>query len=107
AVGALAVPAVGAGGGKLTEPVADHVLGHVHRHVLAAVVDGDGVADERREDHRRARPRLDDLLLVLLVHLLDAAEQAGLDERALLDGSGHVLSASRYFRRRERTMSPP
>src|SRR6185503_3942937 len=66
AVGALAVPAVGAGRGELTEAVADHVLGHVHGHVLAPVVDRDRVADERREDHRRPRPGLDDLLLVLL-----------------------------------------
>src|SRR4029079_8126077 len=48
------------------------------------------------EDHARARPGLDDLLLVLLVHQLDAAEQAGLDERAPLDRSGHS-SASRLL----------
>jgi hypothetical protein len=62
--------------------------------MLAAVVDRDGVADERREDDRRARPGLDDLLLVALVHLLDAAEETGLDERALLDGTGHLLLTS-------------
>ena len=45
----------------------------------------DAVADEGREDHGRTRPRLDDLLLVALIHLLDPAEKAGLDERALLD----------------------
>jgi len=37
----------------------------------------------------RAGPGLDDLLLVALVHLLDAAEEPGLDEGALLDGTGH------------------
>src|SRR5919106_4566195 len=88
-LGVLAMPAVVAGGAELTEPVADHVLGHVDRDVLLAVVDGDGVADERREDHRRTRPGLDDLLLVALVHILDPAEEAGLCERALLDGTGH------------------
>src|SRR5262245_31083409 len=84
-LGVLAVPAVVAGRSELTEAVADHVLGHVDRDVLLAVVDGNGVADERREDHRRARPGLDDLLLVALVHLLDPAEEAGLDERPFLD----------------------
>src|SRR6185369_15906790 len=72
AVGALPVAAVGAGRGELAETMADHVLGHVDRHMLAAVVDGDRVADEGREDHARARPGLDDLLLALLVHQLDA-----------------------------------
>src|SRR6188508_743904 len=68
-LGVLAVPAVVAGRAELTESMADHVLGHVDRDVLLAVVDRDRVADERREDHRRARPRLHDLLLVALVHL--------------------------------------
>src|ERR671922_2770498 len=96
-LGALAVPAVGAGRGELTEPVADHVLGHVDRDVLLAVVHGDGVADERREDYRRARPGLADFLLVALVHLLDPAEETGLDERALLDGTGHRLLPPRLL----------
>src|SRR4051812_50041910 len=71
--------------------MADHVLGHVDRDVLLAVVDGDGVADERREDDRRARPGLHDPLLVATVHLLDSALEPGLDERPLLDRSGHAL----------------
>src|SRR5436309_12913897 len=66
AFGVLAVPAVVAGGAELTAAVADHVLGHIDRDVLLAVVDGDRVADERREDDRRARPRLHELLLVAL-----------------------------------------
>src|SRR5258708_38869519 len=45
-VGVLAVPAVGAGVGELTETVADHVLGHVDRDMLLAVVHGDRLADE-------------------------------------------------------------
>src|SRR5882672_4395583 len=71
ALGVLAVPAVVAGVGELAETVADHVLGHVDRDVLLAVVHGDRVTDERRKDDRRPRPGLDDLLLVALVHLLD------------------------------------
>src|SRR5215212_1325029 len=106
-LGVLAVPAVGAGVGELAEAMADYVLGHVDRDVLLAVVDRDRVTDERREDHRRARPRLHELLLVALVHLLDPAEEAGLNEGALLDRTGHRLLPPRYLRCRDRTMSRP
>src|SRR3954447_4995577 len=84
------MPAVVAGVGELTETVTDHVLGHVDRDVLLAVVDRDRVADERREDHGRPRPGLHDLLLVATVHLLDPPLEAELDERTLLDGTGHL-----------------
>src|SRR3954463_497285 len=98
------VPSERAGGRELAEPMADHVLGHVDRDVLPAVVDGDGVADEVGEDDRRAGPGLDDPLLVALVHLLDAAEEPRLDVRPLLDRTGHSLLL-RYFRFRRRTIS--
>ena len=42
--------AEGAGGGELTQLVADHILLDIDGHVLAAVVNGDGVADEGGED---------------------------------------------------------
>src|SRR5664280_671753 len=38
-LGVLPVPAEGAGWGELAEPMADHVLGHIDRDVLLAVVD--------------------------------------------------------------------
>src|SRR3712207_4944077 len=63
AVGVLAVPAVVAGGRELTEPVPDHVLGHVDRDVLLAVVHGDRVPDEVREDDAGTRPGLQHPLL--------------------------------------------
>src|SRR6476659_8866782 len=107
AVGVLAVPAIVACRAELTEPVADHVLGHVDRDMLLAVVDRDRVTDERREDDRRARPGLHDLLLVALVHLVDPALQPGLDERAFLDGTRHVLLPPRYRRCRDRTIKRP
>jgi hypothetical protein len=83
----LAMPAVAAGGRELTEAMADHVLRDIDRDVLLAVVDGHRVADEVGEDDARALPGLDDLALVAPVHLLDPAEEPGLDERALLHGS--------------------
>ena len=39
----------GAGGGKLAEFVSHHILGDVNRHMFAAVVHGDGMADTIRE----------------------------------------------------------
>src|SRR3954454_21842806 len=47
------------GQGELAELVADHLLGHVHGHVLLAVVHGDRDADEIGQDRRAARPGLD------------------------------------------------
>src|SRR5688500_1519924 len=75
ALGVLAVATEGARRRELTQAVADHVLGDVDRDVLLAVVDGDRVAYEVGEDDARARPRLEHLLLVLLVHRLHAIEQ--------------------------------
>src|SRR5450759_2217281 len=92
--GVLPVPAVRAGRGELAKPMTDHVLGHVDRDVLLAVVDGDRVPDEVGKDHRCAGPGLDDLLLAPLVHLGNAAEEPRLDERPLLDRSRHALFSS-------------
>ena len=44
----------GPGGGELAELVPDHLLGHEDGHVLASVVDRDGVPDHLREDRRGA-----------------------------------------------------
>src|SRR5437870_13282783 len=79
---------------ELTELVADHGLGDVHGHVLAAVVDGDGVADHLGDDRGPARPRLDDALLAGLVQPLDLDPQVVVDERALLETSWHSLPTS-------------
>ena len=50
---ALGVAAEGAGGGELTQLVTDHILLDVDGHMLAAVVDGDGVAHEGGVDSSR------------------------------------------------------
>src|ERR687889_2305385 len=105
----LHVPTEGAGGGELAELVPDHRLGHEDRHVLAAVVDGDRVAEHVRDDRRTARPCPDHVLgalVVLRVHLL---EQVVVDERALLQAAWHVcrtpLPAQRFLLvRRRRTI---
>ena len=85
--------AEGAGRGELAELVADHRLGDEDGHVLAAVVDGDRVADHLREDGRAARPGLDHLLGARGVHRLDARQQALLHVRALLRRASHGLTS--------------
>ena len=75
------------GGGELAQLVADHILGDVNRHVLATVVDGEGVADKVRENGGGAAPGLEDALLTGLVHLLNPFHQHRLYERTLLYAS--------------------
>src|SRR4051794_39728726 len=87
----LHVAAVGPRRRELAELVADHRVGDEHRHVLAAVVHRDRVADHLGHDHRAARPGLDDVvaaLLVLAVHLL---HQVAVHEGALLQTAWHVF----------------
>ena len=73
----------GAGRGELAELVTDHIFCHVNRNVLAAVMDGDCVTDEIREDHGSAAPCLDDLLFAVLIHCLNPFKQCGLTKRTL------------------------
>ena len=79
-----------AGGRELAQLVPDHRLGDVHRHVLAAVVDGDGVADHLGDDRGPARPGLDDLLLAGRVQRVHLLQQVVVDERALLQAARHA-----------------
>src|SRR5207237_4908163 len=72
------------------------------RHVLAAVVDRDRVADHLREDRRGSRPGADHPLLVRRVQRLDAAHQPFLHERPLLGASAQRFSLPL---RRPRTIS--
>src|SRR5216110_3169586 len=76
--------------GELAEPVADHVLGDEDGHVTAAVVHRDGMPDHDRQDHRRARPGLHDLLLVARVQDVDLLFEGLLDEGALLYRPAHL-----------------
>src|ERR1035437_9788771 len=103
AFGVLSMPAERAGRRKLTETVADHVLGHVDRDVLLAVIDGNCVHDKIGKDYGRTRPGLDDLLLVALFHRLDAAEEPRLDERSLLDRTRHASLSSALLDRKSNT----
>ena len=57
------------------------------------VVHREGVPHEVRENRRRSRPRLDDALLVLVVHINDLFHQGFLDVRSFLNASSHISSA--------------
>ena len=70
----------GAGGRELTKLVAHHVLRHVDRNELAAVMDGDGVADEVRVNRGPAGPGTENLLVVRLIHDGDLGHEVIVDE---------------------------
>src|SRR5664280_1357360 len=78
---------------KLAQLVSHHVLGHVHRNKLLAIVHGNGVAHKFGKDRRTPRPGLDYLLVVGLVQHLDLYGQVRINERALLCRTCHKNSA--------------
>src|SRR5689334_19672485 len=80
-----------AGGRELPQLVADHRVGHEHRHVLAAVVHGDRVADHVRDDGGPAGPGPDHGLLARLVEGVHLLEQVVVHEGALLQAARHLL----------------
>src|SRR6056297_153988 len=95
---------IGARGRVLAELLADHVLGDVDGHVLVAVVDTEGEADELRQDGRPARPDLDDVVAARLARLLGLLQDVGVDERPLPDRTRHDYRP--FFRAwRERRIS--
>ena len=78
------------GGAELTEFVTDHGLGDVYRDVLAAIVDGESVADHVGNDRRATGPGLDDLAFAGLVLGVDLLEQMLVDEWAFFETACHV-----------------
>src|SRR6266480_322644 len=88
---------------ELPELVPHHVLRHVDRDELVAVVHGERVPDEVGRDGAAPRPGLEDLLLVLVVQGRELLEQRRLHVRALLYRACHYWVA--FPRLRPRTMS--
>src|SRR5206468_1008162 len=70
-----------AGQRELAELVADHVLRHIDRYVLPAVMDGDRQPDEIGRDRRAARPGFDRTLVGSRARSLDLLQQMTVDER--------------------------
>src|SRR3954451_16466945 len=85
----LDVTAEGAGQRELAELVPDHRLGDEHRDVLAAVVHRNRVTEHCRDDHRSARPRLDDVLRALVVLPVGLLHKMIVDEGALFEAAWH------------------
>ena len=79
----------GTGGGEFAQLVSHHILGDIHRHMLAAVVNGEGVPDKIRKNRGGAAPGFQDALLAGCIHFLDPFQQHGLYERTLLYASTH------------------
>src|SRR5579875_3121598 len=90
-VGRVAVE--GAGGGELAELVADHVFGDHHRHMLLAVVDAEGQADELGHDGGAARPGLDHVLAGRVLRPVRLRQEVSVDERTFPEGAGHRLAS--------------
>ena len=70
---------------ELSELVSDHIFRHIYRNVLAAVVHGDRVTHEIRQDRGTSRPRLHDLLVVRRIERVNFLHETFLYERSLLD----------------------
>jgi len=66
---------------KLTQLVANHLIGDIDRNVLLAVVNGDGQADELGQDHGATGPSLNRLLVLGCHGLFGLGNQVMVDER--------------------------
>src|SRR4028118_471022 len=71
--------------GKLAQLMADHVLLNKNRHMLATIVNRDGVPDHFREDGGATAPAFDDALVAVLVHRHDALHQRLIAERPFFE----------------------
>jgi hypothetical protein len=69
--------------GELSQLVADHIFRDVNGKKLPAIMDGQGVSDHLRHNHGSTRPGFKNFLLPAAIHLLDSAEQAGVNKGAL------------------------
>jgi len=70
---------------ELAQLVANHLIGDVDRHVLLAVVDGDGQADELGQDHGATRPGLDRLFVLVGNGLVGFGYQMMVDKRTFFE----------------------
>ena len=59
--------------------------------MLLAVMHSERVANERGEDGGAAAPGLQNLLLVVLIHLVNPLQQLGSAKGAFLNASAHLL----------------
>src|SRR5574343_2038799 len=89
----------GARQGEFAQLVAHHLVGDINRHVLLAVVHGDGQADELGQNHRATRPGLDRLLVLGGNGLVNLGHQVMVHKWTLFKRSCHLCTP--YFLRRD------
>src|SRR5690349_362737 len=77
------VAAIGTSRREFAQLVSDHVLGHIDRHMAAAIVYRNRVSDHLREYGAGPTPGTDHNFFAFLVQLLNFFEQLGADERPL------------------------
>ena len=80
-----------AGGNKLPELVADHVLGDEDGNMSLPIVDAEGASHKFRGDGAISRPGPDDLLLTGSLHLFHFLEKLGVDVDSFFKTSAHKL----------------
>ena len=81
--------------------LAHHLVGNVNRHVLLAVVHGNGQTDEIGQNHGATRPGLDRLLVLGGNGLLDLGYQVMVNKRTLFE---RAVICYPYFLRRDTIM---
>src|SRR5258708_3801606 len=81
----------GTGQREFAELVADHLVSHIHGHVLLAVVHGDGQTDELGQNHGATRPGLDGLLVLGGDGLFGLCQQVMVNKRTLFKRTSHLL----------------
>ncbi|MPM82927.1 hypothetical protein SDC9_129989 [bioreactor metagenome] len=86
----------GARQGEFAQLVAHHLVGNVDRHVLLAVVHGDGQTDELGQNHGATRPGLDWLLVLGGDGLFDLSQQVMVNKRTLFERTSHLLPLTSY-----------
>jgi hypothetical protein len=70
-----------AGGGKLTQTVAYHILGDVNRDMPTSIMDGNRMPNHLRENSAGAAPGTEYFLVTTLVHYLDFLQQFRVNKR--------------------------
>src|ERR1700733_12718135 len=86
-----------AGRGEFAHLVPHHVLGHVNRNELPAVMHGDRVTHELGQNRRAPRPRANHFLLARRVQLIDPLFEVRVGKWSLFYRTSHYCFPLRSF----------
>src|SRR5690625_2446244 len=89
----LGVAAEGTRWREFSQFVSDHGFGNEHRHVLATIVNSNGVTQHVRDDHRTTSPSADNVFRALFVLSKNLQVQVLIYVGALLQAAWHLRSA--------------